>query len=321
MRLTWILLAVLVLLIAVGALAAARRPSGTRAAAEPRTQPARLESHVRTLVGSFGPRDEEHPENLERVAAWIRGELERAGGTVADQPFQVGGATYRNVSALFGPDTRDRIVVGAHYDTAGPLPGADDNASGVAGLLELARLLGTSTLKKRVELVAYPLEEPPYFASGEMGSAFHARALKAQGVRVRAMICLEMIGYFSDAPGSQEFPVAALRAVYPSTGNFILVTGKPGQGGLVRRVTKRMRRGAAPLDVRSIVAPASLPGVDFSDHRNYWAQGWDAVMVTDTAFYRNPSYHTARDTPEKLDYGRMARVVDGVHAAVLAEAD
>lgn len=321
MRLTWILLVVLVLLIAVAALAAARRPSGKRAAAEPRTQPARLEAHVRTLVESFGSRDEGHPENLERVAAWIHGELERAGGTVTDQPFQVRGATYRNVSALFGPDTRDRIVVGAHYDTAGALPGADDNASGVAGLLELARLLGTSALKKRVELVAYPLEEPPYFASAEMGSAFHARALKAQGVKVRAMICLEMIGYFSDAPESQEFPVAALRAVYPSTGNFILVTGKPGQGGLVRRVTRRMRRAAAPLDVRSIVAPASLPGVDFSDHRNYWAQGWDAVMVTDTAFYRNPNYHTARDTPEKLDYGRMGRVVDGVHAAVLAEAN
>jgi Zn-dependent M28 family amino/carboxypeptidase len=321
MRPTWILPAVLVLLIAVGALAAARRPSGTKAAAEPRTQPERLESHVRTLVGSFGPRDEEHPENLERVAAWIHGELERAGGMVTDQPFQVGGATYRNVSALFGPDTRERIVVGAHYDTAGPLPGADDNASGVAGLLELARLLGTSALKKRVELVAYPLEEPPYFASAEMGSAFHARALKAQGVKVRAMICLEMIGFFSDAPESQDFPVGALRAVYPSMGNFIVVTGKPGQGGLVRRVTRRMRRAAAPLDVRSIVAPASLPGVDFSDHRNYWAEGWDAVMITDTAFYRNPSYHTARDTPEKLDYERMARVVDGVHAAVLAEAD
>lgn len=318
---TWILLALLVLLIAVGALAAARWPSGTRAAAEPRSQPARLESHVRTLAGSFGPRDEEHPQNLERVAVWIRGELERAAGTVTEQPFQVGGATYRNVSALFGPDTRERIVVGAHYDTAGPLPGADDNASGVAGLLELARLLGESPLKKRVELVAYPLEEPPYFASSQMGSAFHARALKAQGVKVRAMICLEMIGFFSDAPESQDFPVGALRAVYPSTANFILVTGKPGQGGLVRRVTKRMRQGAAPLDVRSIVAPASLPGVDFSDHRNYWAEGWEAVMVTDTAFYRNPNYHTARDTPETLDYGRMARVVDGVHAAVLAEAD
>lgn len=321
MRPIWILLAVIILLIAMGALAMARRPSAAGAAAEPRSRPERLEAHVRALVGTFGPRDEAHPENLERVAVWIRGELERAGGTVAEQPFQVGGATYRNVSALFGPDTRERIVVGAHYDTAGPLPGADDNASGVAGLLELARLLGDSPLKKRVELVAYPLEEPPYFASSQMGSAFHARALKAQGVKVRAMICLEMIGFFTDAPGSQDFPVGALRAVYPSTGNFILVTGKPGQGGLVRRVTRRMRHGAAPLDVRSIIAPASLPGVDFSDHRNYWAEGWEAVMVTDTAFYRNPSYHTAQDTPEKLDYRRMARVVDGVHAAVLAEAD
>lgn len=318
MRMTWIALALLLLGVAVAAWAAARRPGG-QAPGQLRSQPARLEADVRTLV-SFGPRDEGHPENLDRAAAWIGSELKQAGGAVTEQPFQAGGSTYRNVSALFGPDTRDRVVVGAHYDTAGPLPGADDNASGVAGLLELARLLEGSPLKRRVELVAYPLEEPPYFGSREMGSAFHARALKERGVEVRSMICLEMIGYFTDEPGSQEFPLPALRLAYPSRGNFILVTGKPGQGGLVRRVTKRMRRAAAPLDVRSIMAPGSLSGVDFSDHRNYWAEGWDAVMITDSAFYRNPNYHTAGDTPETLDYQRMARVVDGAHAAVAAEA-
>jgi Zn-dependent M28 family amino/carboxypeptidase len=321
MRLTGVLAVVLLLIvIVVAAWAASRRRVEDRPAGEPRAQPARLESSVRTLVESFGPRDESHPENLDRVATWIRGELERTGGKVTDQPFQVGGATYRNVIAHFGPDTRDRVVVGAHYDTAGPLPGADDNASGVAGLLELARLLGSSRLQRRVELVAYSLEEPPYFASREMGSAFHARSLKAQGAQVRSMICLEMIGYFSDAPDSQEFPVSALRLAYPSRGNFILVVGRLGQGGLVRRVQQRMERAAAPLDVRSLIAPASLPGVDFSDHRNYWNEGWDAVMITDSAFYRNPNYHEERDTPDTLDYGRMARVVDGVHAAVLAEA-
>jgi Zn-dependent M28 family amino/carboxypeptidase len=328
MRPPWLWIAAVLLLVALVAWAAARpRRAGTRSPAGPsgpsvdsRAQPARLEASVRTLVESFGPRDASHPENLGRVATWLHGELERAGGTVADQPFQTGGATYRNVIAHFGPETRERVVVGAHYDTAGPLPGADDNASGVAGLLELARLLGGSPLTRRIELVAYPLEEPPYFASREMGSAFHARSLKAQGARVRSMLCLEMIGFFSDAPDSQEVPLAALKRLYPSQGNFILVVGRPGQGGLVRRVKNRMGKAAAPLDVRSLLAPASLPGVDFSDHRNYWNEGWDAVMITDSAFYRNPHYHTARDTPDTLDYPRMARVVDGVLAAVLAEA-
>jgi Zn-dependent M28 family amino/carboxypeptidase len=320
MRLTGILIAALLLIaLAVAAWAVSRRRSG-RPAGEPRAQPARLEASVRTLVESFGPRDERHPENLDRAATWIRGELERAGGKVSDQPFRIGSATYRNVSAFFGPDTRDRVVVGAHYDTAGPLPGADDNASGVAGVLELARLLGSAPLKRRVELVAYPLEEPPYFASAQMGSAFHARELKEQGVQVRSMICLEMIGYFSDAPNSQELPVAALRLAYPTRGNFILAVGRLGQGGVVRRIRNRMQRTAAPLDVRSIVAPGSFPGVDFSDHRNYWNEGWDAVMITDSAFYRNPNYHTEQDTPDTLDYQRMAQVVDGVLAAVVAEA-
>jgi len=136
-------------------------------------------------------------------------------------------------------------------------------------------------------------------------------------VRVRAMIALEMIGFFSDAPGSQSFPTPLLRPFYPSRGDFITVVGKLGQGRLIRRV-KRAMRGASPLDVRSIQAPKAVPGVDFSDHASYWAAGFDAVMVTDTAFYRNPHYHTARDTPDTLDYNRMAMVVEGVRAAVIA---
>jgi hypothetical protein len=143
--------------------------------------PLRLETHVRAITESFGPRDESHPENLERIAAYIRHQFEQAQAQVSDQPFEVDGKTYRNVIAQFGPDTKERIVVGAHYDTAGPHPGADDNASGLAGLLELAHLLSRETLHLKVELVAYPLEEPPYFRSEEMGSAVHASILIARG--------------------------------------------------------------------------------------------------------------------------------------------
>ncbi len=267
--------------------------------------PTRLAAHVRTLVG-FTPRDETHPENLDRAAAWIRRELEEAGGRVEDQPFKARGAIYRNAIAHFGSETHDRIVVGAHYDAAGPYPGADDNASGVAGLLELARLLGETPPPLHVELVAFTLEEPPSFTSPAMGSAFHVASLKERGVPLRAMIALEMLGYFTDVPGSQQYPLPILKLFYPSRGNFIGVVGKLGQGALVRRIRNAMRR-ATPLPVRSISAPVSLPGVDFSDHRSYWDAGYEAVMITDTAFYRNPNYHTEHDTPETLDYVRMAR--------------
>lgn len=277
--------------------------------------PERLEAHVRTLSEKLSPRDESRPESLDRVAAYIRREFESARGRPSEQTYQVGARTYRNVIATFGAETRERIVVGAHYDAAGPLPGADDNASGVAGLIELAHLLGKGNPPVKVELVAYTLEEPPFFRSEYMGSAVHARALKKEGAQVRAMFSLEMIGYFSDAPGSQRFPISLLRLFYPTEGNFISVVGKVGQGLLVRRIKGAMLE-ASSLPVYSISAPRSIPGVDFSDHRNYWEAGYPAVMITDTAFYRNPHYHTAADTAEKLDYKRMAQVVEGVHAAV-----
>jgi Zn-dependent M28 family amino/carboxypeptidase len=231
----------------------------------------------------------------------------------------VDGRTYRNVIALFGPDTKERIVVGAHYDSAGVQPAADDNASGIAGLIELAYLLGQISLPVRVELVAYSLEEPPYFRTPGMGSAVHATSLKAHGIPVRIMFALEMIGYFSDRPDSQGFPLSIFKLFYPSRGNFIGIVSKLDHGLVVRRVKKAMRQ-ATSLPVYSINAPRFIPGVDFSDHLNYWQAGYPAVMITDTAFYRNKYYHTIHDTPDTLDYERMALVVQGVHAAVLAEA-
>jgi hypothetical protein len=303
-------------LAALGALA--QTGGGRRALHLPRADPERLRRHVETIVRELGPRDHD-PVRLGRVAAHLRATFRQVTDHVLEQPFEVRGGTFRNVIARFGPETVERIVVGAHYDTAGPLPGADDNASGVAGLLELARLLSVRPPPLRVELVAFALEEPPAFASDEMGSAVHAASLSREGARVRVMMSLEMIGYFSDAPGSQRFPAPGLSLIYPTTGDFIAVVGKLGQRAIVRSVRREMR-AATPLAVESINAPRMLPGVDLSDHRSYWDRGWDAVMITDTAFYRNPNYHGPGDTPETLDYARMADVVTGVLAAVHAVA-
>ena len=276
----------------------------------------RLEGHVRMLAEELAPRSVAHPANLEAAGEYVAARMAEC-APVTDQRYEAHGHTYRNVIARLGPAEGERVVVGAHYDAAGPFPGADDNASGVAGIIELVRVLAGAPLGVGVELVAYPCEEPPFFRTPYMGSMVHANSLRAEGARVRGMIALEMIGFFSDEPGSQQFPTPLLKPFYPSRGNFITVVGKLGQGPLIRRVRRAMRRGS-PLPVRTIQAPRAIPGVDFSDHASYWAAGFDAVMVTDTAFYRNPHYHTARDTADTLDYHRMAMVVEGVREAVVA---
>ena len=278
--------------------------------------PARLETDVRELSEKLLPRDQTHPSNLDRTAAYIRARLAETGGQLSEQPFTISGNTYRNVICSFGPQSNERIIVGAHYDSYHEYAAADDNASGVAGLIELSRLLSHTNLPLQVDLVAYTLEEPPYFGTAHMGSVMHAQSLRKDGVKVKAMFSLEMIGYFSDAPDSQSFPVSLLRAFYPSRGNFIAVVGSLGEGGMARRV-KRAMIGSSSLPVYSISAPRFVPGIDFSDHLSYWKAGYAALMITDTAFYRNHNYHTANDTAEKLDYHRMAMVVAGVYGAVI----
>jgi hypothetical protein len=289
--------------------------SGTSRSQIEGADPERLRAHVEMLSLNCSPRYYSNIENLEKAASYVRSEFARAGLKTSDQPFNVGERTYLNVRGFAGKDSTERIIVGAHYDTAGELPGADDNASGVAGLIELARLLGARAPGGQVELVAYSLEEPPFFGSPYMGSAIHASSLKRENVNVRLMFSLEMIGYFTDLPNSQQFPSSLLKLFYPSTGNFITVVGRIQDGLIVRRVKKAMS-DAAELPVHSINAPTFIPGVDFSDHRNYWLMGYNAVMITDTAFYRNPAYHTSEDVPNTLDYKRMAMVVEGVYAAI-----
>ncbi len=268
----------------------------------------RLKVHVRMLSQTFHPRDWTHSENLAKCADYIAGQFAGAGAVVESQVFEVEGREYRNVIGRFGSGKGSKVVVGAHYDSCDDTPGADDNASGIAALIELAYLTGKHAPSREVELVAYVLEEPPFFRTQHMGSAIHAKSLAREKSRVTGVIVLEMVGSFSDEKGSQTYPSNLLRAYYPARGNFILVAGRWDQGNWVKAVKAGMQ-GTSDLPVYSIRAPSALPGIDFSDHVNYWPYGIQAVMITDTAFYRNPAYHTPHDSAEQLDYGRMSKVV------------
>lgn len=250
---------------------------------------------------------------LDSVANYIRLNFLRNTKRVEEQNYLVGSKQYKNIIASFGPENAERIIVGAHYDVCENQPGADDNASGVAGLLELARLLkdNQELLKYRIDLVAFTLEEPPFFRTDKMGSAVHAKMLADNKIKVKAMVSLEMIGYFSDQPKSQQYPLGLLKLFYPTKGNYISVVGKMGQGGLVRKFKRNMRRGAS-IEVRSINSPSFVVGIDFSDHLNYWQYGFEAIMITDTSFYRNGNYHEKTDTIQTLDFERMAEVIKGV---------
>ena len=282
----------------------------------------RLKAHVRHLSVDLHPRAAGPSGRLDAAADYVAEVLRESGGAVSVQAFSVGVTRHRNLVARFGPPEGAPLVIGAHYDShdggdGEPTPGADDNASGVAGLLELARLLGRDPPARPVELVAYTLEEPPHFRTAEMGSAVHAQSLRVTGREPRLMLALEMIGTFSDEPGSQRYPVAGMSRLYGDRGDFIAVVGRLERFGLTRQV-KAVMTGATDLRVQSINAPTALEGIDFSDHLSYWALGMPALMITDTAFLRNRHYHQPGDSWEKLDYRRMAQVVQGVWAVTRA---
>lgn len=280
-----------------------------------RTDSARIRNDLAHITSTPRFRNHRNVDILDSVAAYIERELAVACDTVWYQPFMVNGAEYRNVVGSLGPRDAPRIIIGAHYDVCGDQQGADDNGSGVAGLLELARLLSGETLKYRLDFVAYSLEEPPFFRTVHMGSYIHAKSLHDQRAPVKGMICLEMIGYFTDAPGSQRYPLGLLKLFYGGRGDYITIVGKYGGGAFAKRITKLMKK--VPLvTTRSFRGPASLPGVDFSDHLNYWAFGYSAVMVTNTSFYRNPNYHEPTDTVGTLDLGRMAAVIEQLHRSI-----
>jgi Zn-dependent M28 family amino/carboxypeptidase len=282
--------------------------------------PGRLRAHVEFLCGLPIARSVDYPPSLNAAAKYIEEQLRACTRRVVLQPYKAGGLQVRNVVASFGPQDGPRLVVGAHYDVCDIQPGADDNASGVAGLLELARLLAAqdSTLKRRIDLVAYTLEEPPHYRSRRMGSWVHAKSLRDAKVSVQLMVSLEMIGYFSEGRDSQQYPVGILDWFYPSTGNYIAVISDFDSGAKAKTFARSLAAGSK-VAVENLAAPRWIEGVDFSDHRNYWAFGFPACMVTDTAFYRNPNYHKKSDTPATLNYAKMAEVVAGVYCAITSQ--
>lgn len=276
-----------------------------------------LRRHVEVLCSEIGPRSIRDPDNLERARDYVGQVFGEHGYEVQWQDYTWLNRSFYNVMAELAGEgnSHEVVVVGAHYDTVPGTVGADDNASAVAGLLELARLFREARPPRTLRFVAFTLEEPPAFLSPWQGSRVYARWLHQRGERVVAMLCLEMLGYYSDEPNSQHFPFFPMRWFYPLTGNFIAVVANLRSRALMVQVRQAMRRGC-DLPVESLSAPPFVPGISFSDHASFWKYGYPAVMITDTAFYRNPHYHQPGDRPETLDFVRMAACVRGVEGAL-----
>lgn len=266
------------------------------------------------------------PEGLDQAAGYICGQFEQFGYGVTRQEFPADGMTCANLEALpsgFVGFEQPHIVVGAHYDSAPGTPGADDNASAVAILLELARLLAGKPCAKSPRFVAYTNEEPPHFCTPTMGSVVHARACRKRGDRITGMVCLESLGVFSNQPGSQELPAefALLPdefkkmilpdGIDPTVGNFLAVIGNPTSAEFMGSFVGRL-----PNDEKLPVFATEILDIRLSDHLAYWDEGYPAIMLTDTALYRNTHYHLPSDTPEKLNYPTMALITERIAEAI-----
>jgi hypothetical protein len=275
-----------------------------------------LKAHV--LAVASEEHNVAHPEALERSARYIETTLAGLGYAVAPQEFETAGVKVRNLEVTrAGPGEGKRlIVVGAHYDSAQGAVGANDNGSGVAALLELARAFREFRPGEGFEIrfAFFVNEELPWFGTEKMGSNLHAAGLAREGREVIAMLSLETIGWYSSSPGSQRYPFP-FNLFYPSTGDFIGFVANPRSRSLVRRIVGAFRRHAA-FPSEGAVGLESIAGIGWSDQWSFWKHGWPAVMVTDTALYRYPHYHTLHDTPDKLDYDGLARVVKGLEGVV-----
>jgi hypothetical protein len=276
----------------------------------------RLRAHVAAVASR--PHNVRYARALKQTAAYLEGALIGMGYEVRAQPFESGGEEVRNLEVVIEPSAADAptLVVGAHYDSWFETPGANDNGSGVAALLELAHLLSDLQARSsiRIRLVFFVNEEPPWFKTDQMGSLVYARRLKASRERIAGMMSLETIGYFSDLPGSQHYP-APLGLFYPDKGDFIAFVGLTSSRAFVRRTVGAFRARARFPSVGG-TAPSFIAGSDWSDHWAFAQAGIPALMVTDTAPFRYPYYHHRDDSPGKIDYDRLARIVSGLEAVI-----
>jgi len=276
-----------------------------------------LRREVQHLAVNIGERNVyNRPQQLAQAADYLEAQLKAAGYGVKRQVYQVSGTACCNIEAeAAGQAHPDEIVVvGAHYDTVMGTPGANDNTSGVAAMLALARRFAGRKTDRTLRLVALVNEEPPYFQTDQMGSRVYARQCRQRGDRIAAMLSLETIGWYDDTPGSQKYPTP-FGLLYPSTGNFIGFIGNIASRDLVRQALGTFRRHE-PFPSEGAALPEAIPGVGFSDQWSFWQEGYRAIMVTDTALYRYPYYHQPEDTIDKVDFDRMARVVRGLEAVV-----
>jgi hypothetical protein len=269
-----------------------------------------LRRDVEYLAGPIGERNVIVESAYANAARYIEQSLREAGYATERQTFVAEGYTCTNVIGELRGTSDEIVVLGAHYDTVDESPGADDNASGVAALLALARTFAHRKPRRTIRFVAFANEEPPYFMTEWMGSYQYARRCRQRGEKVVAMLSLESLGYFRDDAGSQKYP-AGLEHVFPSTANFIAFASNLGSRGLLRDCI-RVFRAHATVPSEGGALPEAVTGIAWSDQWSFWRFGYPAIMVTDTAPFRNPNYHTAWDKPETLDYNRLARVVEGL---------
>jgi Zn-dependent M28 family amino/carboxypeptidase len=277
----------------------------------------RLKKHVYKLSHEIGDRNIFKYDKLNEAAGYITGELASFGYKLEFQEYSARNRMFRNIIAVKeGAKKPDEIIVlGAHYDTR-KNPGADDNASGVAGLLEAARIFSDKAPQRTIKFVAFTNEERPFFKRKTMGSRVYTKAAKERNEKIKGALILEMIGYYSNKPKSQYHP-PGFNFFYPNKGNFIGIVGNTGSKGLLKKTVASFRR-KSKFPIEWIIAPGIVVGVDFSDNWSFWKEGYPALMITDTSFYRNPHYHKASDTYDTLDYGRMSDVVMGIAASLKA---
>ncbi|PYL62594.1 MAG: aminopeptidase [Verrucomicrobia bacterium] len=274
-----------------------------------------LRANVQKLAGEIGERNMWHYPQLNAAADFIEDSFSRAGLQTRRDSYNMRGQACHNIEAEIPGARPDILLIGAHYDSVFGSPGANDNGTGVAATLALARRFAGKKPKHTLRFVAFVNEEPPYFLSDEMGSFVYAGRCKARGDKISAMISLETIGYFSDAPHSQTYPSPGLGLFYPKVGNFIGFVSNVHSRALLRRVVALFRKHAK-ISSEGAALPAFVPGVSWSDQWSFWRQGYAAIMVTDTAPFRYPHYHSSSDTPDKLDYDRFTLVVTGMEKVI-----
>jgi len=295
---------------------AINHPSGAAQAEGIARLAVRLRAHVEMLADSIGERNLVHFSALTEAADYIEQIWRNQGYVVTRHEHETGNRKVANLEITRQGQSPEIVLVGAHYDSVFGSPGANDNGSGVAAMLELSGYLAKAQSQRTIRFVTFVNEEPPFFKTEAMGSRQYVKMARARGDIIRAMLCLETIGYYRDEPNSQHYP-PPLGLFYPDTGNFIGFVSNLRSRALLGQVVAAFR-AASDLPAERVATFGWIPGVDWSDHWSFWREGIPAVMITDTALYRYPYYHTAEDKPDKVDYRRLAQVVQGLTAVVRA---